>query len=117
MRSVTLIPAIFIAAGPLTACGSGPEIDASCDVAGVTDEIEHILSDSNAALGEVLSISCADDWSVSTVVVQAPEGDTEETFVLRGMDGDWILTSSMEACDEAGPLTAPESIRAELCSP
>ena len=105
----------IVATSILTACSGGTGIDASCDVAGVTDEIEHILSDSDAALGETLSLSCAEDWSVATVMVEAPAGDTEETFVFRGLEGEWVLTSSVEACDAAGPLAAPESLRSELC--
>lgn len=112
------IPVVLLAlvgSSSLVACGGGAGVDASCDVAGVTDEVEHILSDSDAELGETLSLTCAEDWSVATVVVQAPAGDTEETFVFRGLEGDWVLTSAIEACDEAGPLAAPESVRTDLC--
>lgn len=112
--SITLVA--LVGSGTLTACSGGAGVDASCDVAGVTDEVEHILSDSDAELGETLSLTCAEDWSVATVVVRAPAGDTEETFVFRGLEGDWVLTSAIEACDEAGPLAAPESVRADLCT-
>lgn len=116
MRSLAIAAAVIPAAALLTACGGGGDgVDASCDVSGVTDEIEHILSDSDAALGETLSLTCTDDWSVSTVTVQAPAGDTEETFVFRLLEGDWVLTSAVEACDEGGPLAAPEALRADLC--
>lgn len=115
MRLTIIVPALAMAASALTACGGGAGVDASCDVAGVTDEVEHILSDSDAELGETRSLTCAEGWSVATVVVKAPAGDTEETFVFRGLEGDWVLTSAIEACDEGGPLAAPEALRADLC--
>lgn len=114
-RRAALVLALMPLAGMVTACG-GASVDAACDVAGVTDEIEHILSDSDAELGETLSLTCAQDWSTATVVVIAPDGDTEETFVLRGLEGDWVLTSPVEACDPNGPLAAPEALRADLCA-
>lgn len=112
--SVALVA--LVGSSILTACSSGGGVDASCDVAGVTDEVEHILSDSDSELGETLSLTCAEDWSVATVVVRAPAGDTDETFVFRGFEGDWVLTSAIEACDEGGPLAAPEALRADLCA-
>ncbi len=115
MRALVLTVALAPAAALLTACGGDARIDASCDVAGVTDEIEHILSDSDAGLGETRSLTCVEGWSVATVMVQAPDVETEETFVFRGLEGDWVLTSAIEACDEAGPLAAPEALRADLC--
>jgi len=115
MQLVTVIPLLALAAGTLTACSSAANVDASCDVAGVTDEVEHILSDSDAELGETLSLTCAEGWSVATVVVKAPDAKTEETFVFRGLEGDWVLTSAIEACDEGGPLAAPRSIRDSIC--
>lgn len=115
MRITSLTTGLALAAGVLTACGDGG-VDASCDVAGVTDEIHHILSDSEAELGETLGLTCADGWSTATVVVQAPEGDSEETFVFRGLDGDWVLTSLIEACDAEGPLAAPQPLREKLCA-
>lgn len=117
MHALALASLTILGAGLLTACSSGGSgIDASCDVAGVTDEVEHIISDSDAEMGETVSLTCAEGWSAATVVVVSPEATTEETFIFRGMDGDWVLTSLVEACDEGGPLAAPEAARALFCA-
>lgn len=108
--------ALPLMAAALTACGSEESVDASCDVDGVTHEIEHILSEADAQLGEITTLSCADDWAYATVQVVEPAGERGESFLLRGSDMGWILSSPMDACIEGGPITIPDALREAACA-
>jgi len=100
----------------LAGCGGGSTVDASCDVDGVSHEIEHILSEADAELGTLTSLSCADDWAHATVQVVEPTGERAESFLLRGSDMGWILSSPMDACVEGGPIAIPEALRDVACA-
>lgn len=107
-------PAVLLV--PLLAGCGGASVDASCDVEGVSHEIEHILSEAGASMGGYVSLTCADDWSAATVTVEADgSAEREESFLLRGTDLGWILTSPEEACSPGTPFAIPETLRESAC--
>jgi len=108
------ISGLIVGAG-LTGC-SAAGVDATCDVDGVTDEVHHILSDSDGEMGDLLTLNCADDWAVASVAVTRASGDQAESFVFRGSDIGWILTSPVDACAADGPLAAPAALQDEVCA-
>lgn len=99
----------------VSACSSGSAVDASCDVDGVTDEIEHILSEADGELGAIESIRCDEGWAYATVTVVEPTREVSESFLLRGTDMGWILSSTADACVEGGPISIPEALREVAC--
>ena len=112
-RTLLILPALLLASA-LTGCG-GSSVDATCDVAGVTDEVEHILMDADGELGEVTSLTCTDGSAYATATVVNDRGETEDPFLLRGSDMGWILTSEIEACSEGSPLAIAEELRDIAC--
>jgi len=115
MSEWMVLTALPLALAGLSACGSSSTVDASCDVAGVTDEIEHILSEADGELGAIESIRCEEDWAYATVTVVEPTREVSESFLLRGTDMGWILSSTADACVEGGPISIPEALRDAAC--
>ncbi len=114
MRSaLMLLTALLVA--PLAACSSGPAVDASCDVDGITHEIEHILSEAGAELAGLESVACDSNWSYTSTRVLTGEQETTDSFLLRGTDMGWILTSPEEACSPGTPFAIPEALRPTAC--
>lgn len=111
--ALILLTALLVA--PLAACSSGPSVDASCDVDGITHEIEHILSEAGAELGGLNSLACDSDWAYTSTQVLTGEQETTDSFLLRGTDMGWILTSPEEACSPGTPFAIPEALRETAC--
>lgn len=114
MRLAHLLLTTLLAA-PLAACSSGPSVDASCDVDGITHEIEHILSEAGAELGGLESLACDSDWAYTSTRVLTGEQETTDSFLLRGTDMGWILTSPEEACSPGTPFAIPDALREAAC--
>lgn len=115
IRTTALAFSGLIVGAGLTGC-SAAGVDATCDVEGVSDEVHHILSDSDGEMGDLLTLNCADDWAVASVNVTRASGEQAESFVFRGSDIGWILTSPVDACATEGPLAAPAALRDEVCA-
>lgn len=111
--ALVFLPALLVAS--LTGCSSGPSVDASCDVDGITHEIEHILSEAGAELGGLTSLACDSDWAYTSTQVLTGDQETTDSFLLRGTDMGWILTSPEEACSPGTPFAIPEALRETAC--
>ena len=114
MRAVPLLIAAVPLAAVLTACG-GASVDASCDVDGITHEVEHILSEAGAELGSLDSLACDSDWAFTATTIVTDGTESTDSFLLRGTDMGWILTSPEEACSPGTPFPIPEALRATAC--
>ena len=114
MRAHILVLAALPVAAVLTGCG-GPSVDASCDVDGITHEVEHILSEAGAELGSLDSLTCDSDWAVATTTIVTGSEESTDSFLLRGTDMGWILTSPEEACSPGTPFAVPENLRSTAC--
>lgn len=114
MRSAPMLLTALLVA-PLAACSGGPSVDASCDVDGITHEIEHILSEAGAELGGLESLACDSDWAYTSTQVLTGDQETTDSFLLRGTDMGWILTSPEEACSPGTPFAIPEALRETAC--
>jgi hypothetical protein len=114
MHPLALLLAAVPMAAVLSACG-GPSVDASCDVDGITHEVEHILSEAGAELGALSSLSCDSDWAFTTTTIVTGTEESSDSFLLRGTDMGWILTSPEEACSPGTPFAIPENLRSTAC--
>ena len=114
MRVLVITLAVVPAAALLVGCG-GPTVDASCDVDGVTHEVEHILSEAGAELGGLDSLTCDSDWAFTTTTIVSGTEESTDSFLLRGTDVGWILTSPEEACSPGTPFAIPENLRSTAC--
>lgn len=114
MRAHILAFAAAPLAGLLSGCG-GPSVDASCDVDGITHEVEHILSEAGAELGSLDSLTCDSDWAFTTTTIVTGTEESTDAFLLRGTDMGWILTSPEEACSPGTPFAIPENLRSTAC--
>lgn len=115
MRTLPMILATLPLVAALAACG-GESVDASCDVDGITHEVEHILSEAGAELGSLDSLTCDADWAFTTTTIVTNGQESADSFLLRGTDMGWILTSPEEACSPGTPFAIPEGLRATACA-
>lgn len=100
-----------------SACSSGPEVDASCDVDGITHEVEHIVEESQLEVASLDTLICADAWVYVEATLAGSDGEQPTPPLLFLRDGDsWILKAPESACDSASPSPPlPEEIRARAC--
>jgi hypothetical protein len=106
---------LAVLAGALTTACSGSAVDASCDVDGITHEVEHILSEAGAELDGLESLACDSDWAYTSTRVLTGEQATTDSFLLRSTGDGWILTSPEEACSPGTPFAIPEALRETAC--
>jgi len=112
-----LAAALVTVAGLMAGC-SGSSVDASCDVEGVTHDVEHMVEEANLTADSIDRLQCSGDWAVAEVTVSGPDSDpVSESFVFQRSDAGWILKAPEVACDTAAGLESiPDDLRAGTCS-
>ena len=97
------------------AAGSGPALEADCDVDGISDATHHLLEEGGLTMGDVQDLRCDGDWSVITVA-QLGDGATESTatLVFRQTEFGWVLKAPETACID-GPDGLPVELAAVAC--
>ena len=90
---------------PVAGCG-GPSVDSACDVAGITDSVEHMVGEAGMTVDTVEELRCSGDWSVVRVSVSEEGADTttEERFIFASTPLGWVLKAPEIVCgaDAAG---------------
>jgi hypothetical protein len=114
--TVALTAAAVTFASVVTGC-AGPSVDASCDVEGVTHDVEHMVEEAGLVADSIDELRCSGDWSVTTVTVSGPTSEpVEERFIFLRTDAGWVLKAPEVACDDsAGLETLPADLRAGAC--
>lgn len=106
-----------LAALCLSAC-SGSGVDASCDVDGVSHEVEHILDESKLQLTSLETLRCSGTWAFARATVsgegQSPQA---ETFLFKKNETGWFLKAPEIACgNDPGMEVVSEELRADACA-
>jgi hypothetical protein len=116
VRTLALAAAALAIASVVSGCG-GPAVDASCDVEGVTHDVEHMVEEAGLVADSVDALRCSGDWSVAEVTVSGPGADpVEETFIFLRTEAGWVLKAPELACDDAAGLeTLPADLRDGAC--
>ena len=111
-----LAATLVIAAGLMVGC-SGSAVDASCDVEGVTHDVEHMVEEANLTADSIDGLQCSGDWAVAQVTVSGGEGEpAAEVFVFQQTEFGWILKAPEVACDTAPGLESiPDGLRDVAC--
>jgi hypothetical protein len=110
-------------AGPLVlitlvAGCSGSSIDSSCDVDGITQEIEHMVGESQLELTSLDSLRCSGSWAWARASVSGSGMASEESgFLFAQTEAGWSLKSPEIACGaDPGLATVPEELKADACA-
>ena len=109
--------AVVLAAATLSACG-GPAVDASCDLEGVTQEVEHVLHESSLHLEEVTELACTSDWSVVRISA-SEEGKKKlvpQEFIFKHEDIGLVFKAPETVCgNENEARQVPEALAEMAC--
>ncbi len=108
----------MVAAATLVSGCSGTSVDASCDVEGVTHEVEHILDEAQLTVDSFDTLQCSGDWAVAQVAVSGTDtAPAQQTIVFQQSEFGWILKTPEIACvAEEGLESIPDELRALACS-
>lgn len=108
---------VALAALFLSAC-SGSGVDASCDVEGVSHEVEHILDESKLELTSLGSLKCAGTWAFARATVSG-EGQSpqEQTFLFKKTETGWFLKAPEIACGgDPGMEVVADELHDDVCA-
>jgi hypothetical protein len=97
---------------------SSSGVDASCDVDGVSHEVEHILDESKLQLTSLETLRCSGTWAFARATV-AREGQSPqaETFLFKKTEAGWFLKAPEIACgNDPGLEVVSEELRADACA-
>lgn len=116
-RALPLAATALVVLALGTGCSAGPAVDASCDVDGVTKDVEHMLEEANLTADAIDGLQCSGDWAVAQVTVGGSDADPpQQTFVFQSTEFGWILKAPELACDTAAGLeTIPDDLRDAAC--
>jgi hypothetical protein len=105
-----------IVAAMTSGCG-GSSVDSACDVAGVTDEVGHILEESLLSLQEVNELACSGDW-IAARITESGDGAaaTPSLFIFQATEVGLILKAPETVCGSASePRLIPEELVGIAC--
>lgn len=100
---------------------SHPSIDTSCDVAGVTTEIHHVVGEAGLDVGSIDSVECESEWTYVRATIVGPDTpSTSETYLFRVDGGMLVLTFPETVCestegDGTGLPVMPKGLHATIC--
>ncbi len=96
---------------------SGPQVDASCDVEGVTHDVEHMVEEAGLTSDSVDALQCSGDWAVAEVTVSGPTTEpSAEVFVFQRSEFGWILKAPELVCGaDPGLESVPDDLRDSAC--
>ena len=104
----------------LVGCSSS-SIDTQCDVAGVTNEIHHVVGEAGLDIGSIDSVQCESGWTFVTATILGPGTlATSEKYLFRVDGGNLVLTFPETVCestegDGTGLPVVPSGLRATIC--
>ena len=116
MTSRACLAVAFISGIPVMAACSGPTVNASCDVEGVTAEVEHMVGESELAVKSLDALDCSGDWAVAQVTVTGKAED-KATFIFRRSEAGWIMKSPETACGADSSLEPIPSALTDVACP
>jgi hypothetical protein len=97
---------------------SGPAVDSSCDVDGVSHEVEHIVGESKLDLTALETLKCSGSWAFARATVSG-EGQSPQsmTFLFKKDETGWFLKSPEIACGaDPGMETVAEELKGDACT-
>jgi hypothetical protein len=109
----------FAAAATVLVAGcGGPAVDSSCDVDGVSHEVEHIVSESRLEMTSLDSLACAGGWSLARATVSGEgQSPTSTTFLFKKEGTGLVLKAPEIACgNDPGMEVVAEELKADACS-
>jgi hypothetical protein len=112
------VPLLSALAGAAVLSGcSGPPVDASCDVPGVTAEVAHMVGESSLTLESIASLQCSGDWVVARASVSGDTaGSGQSTFILLRSEVGWVLKAPEVVCGTAVEArTIPDDLFDAAC--
>jgi hypothetical protein len=118
-RTVRITRALLVAGAlvMLVAGCSGSAVDSSCDVTGISSEVEHMVGESGLELSSLDALSCSGAWALSRATVTGP-GQSEQvsTFLFKKTESGWFLKDPAIACGgDPGMDTVAEALREDAC--
>jgi hypothetical protein len=115
MHAVAPLLAAAAAAALASGC-SGPAVDSSCDVAGLTAEVEHMVGESRLSLEAIDSLQCSGDWALAEATVSGDPADAGPTrFLLQRTEVGWVLKAPETVCGTQ-PAILPDALAGAACA-
>jgi hypothetical protein len=96
---------------------SGPEVDASCDVEGISHEVEHIIGESQLEMTSLDSLKCSGAWAFARATVSGVgQSAQSQPFLFEKTESGWFLKSPEIACgNDPGLPTVADELKADVC--
>jgi hypothetical protein len=115
---LTRVLAVAGAAVALVSGCSASAVDSSCDVAGISQEVEHMVGESHLEMAALDTLQCSGAWALAKATV-AGTGQSPQTltFVFKRSDSGWFLKAPEIVCGrDPGMETVAEELKADACA-